>query len=331
MDTVKGSEAEWDGLIDAYLARIAVERGLSQNSLDSYGRDLRDFNYFCQLHHIAPQEFDGTALTAWLEDLARRGLRISSQRRRLSAVRGLLREMLEQKILAHDPTPSVRLLPAPRPLPRTLGPRELENLIAAIDTRTLRGLRDRAMLELAYGCGLRVSELVKLRAAQVNLDERIVVVMGKGGKERIVPVGNAALTAMRAYLEARERQALAARAAGKSKRVSRMPALKPDGALFVSRLGRAMSRQSFFRALKGWAAGDPRLSWVSPHVLRHCFATHLLEGGADLRSVQEMLGHSDISTTQIYTHVSGRHLRKVHRTFHPRARSTAMNKNEVSD
>jgi integrase/recombinase XerD len=166
------------------------------------------------------------------------------------------------------------------------------------------------MLELAYGCGLRVSELVGLRLSQVNLAERVVIVLGKGGKERIVPIGKAAIRALRSYLEARAKEA---------KQHPR--AAKLSAALFISRLGRAMTRQGFFKALKGWAGTEPRLRWVSPHTLRHCFATHLLEGGADLRAVQEMLGHSDISTTQIYTHLSRGHLRKVHRTFHPRARS----------
>src|SRR6185437_17094553 len=192
-------------------------------------------------------------------------------------------------------------------LPRTLGQRDLEMLLDAIDTATLRGKRDRAMLELAYGCGLRVSELVGLRAGQVNVAERIVVVLGKGGKERIVPIGSAAVRALKNYLAAREAELR------RKTRAVRSPIL------FISRLGRGMTRQGFFKALKGWTVAEPRLSWVSPHTLRHCFATHLLEGGADLRAVQEMLGHSDISTTQIYTHLSKIHLRKVHRTHHPRA------------
>jgi integrase/recombinase XerD len=173
---------------------------------------------------------------------------------------------------------------------------------------------------MAYGCGLRVSELVGMRMRQIDLAAKVVIVLGKGSKERLVPIGGAALKALRAYISARQ-EALRdqAPAAGKS-RIAAAALVKPDSALFVSRLGRAMTRQGFFKTLKGWAGSDPRLSWVTPHTLRHCFATHLLEGGADLRSVQEMLGHSDISTTQIYTHLSRSHLRKVHRTYHPRAR-----------
>ena len=171
------------------------------------------------------------------------------------------------------------------------------------------------MLEMAYGCGLRVSELVGLQLHQVNLAAGAVVVLGKGSKERMVPMGGAAIRALKAYLERRD-EILNPPSDGKrgKKKVPRRVS-----AVFITRLGRAMTRQGFFKALKGWAASDPRLAWISPHTLRHCFATHLLEGGADLRAVQEMLGHSDISTTQIYTHLSKSHLRKVHRTFHPRA------------
>ena len=183
-----------------------------------------------------------------------------------------------------------------------------------------RGLRDRAMLEMAYGCGLRVSELVGLQLHQVNLAAGAVVVLGKGSKERMVPMGGAAIRALKTYLERRD-EILNPANDGKrgEKKISRRVS-----AVFITRLGRAMTRQGFFKALKGWAAADPRLAWISPHTLRHCFATHLLEGGADLRAVQEMLGHSDISTTQIYTHLSKSHLRKVHRAFHPRATRANM-------
>jgi integrase/recombinase XerD len=317
---------DWDELIELHLARQAVERGLSRNSLEAYGGDLRDFQNFCRDRGVEPRALDVAAITAYLEDLATREYRVTSQRRRLAAVRGLIREMLERKIIDRDPASTLKLRPHPRPLPRTLGRADTAALIEAIDTATLRGKRDRAMLELAYGCGLRVSELVGLKLNQVNLEARVVIVIGKGDKERIVPVGGAALRALKSYLVARQKAALeqmsyASQASvdGRRRRRTAVPALRPNAAAFITRLGRAMTRQGFFKALKGWAASDPRLGWISPHTLRHCFATHLLEGGADLRAVQEMLGHSDISTTQIYTHLSRGHLRKVHRTFHPRA------------
>ncbi|MGH7947861.1 MAG: tyrosine recombinase [Candidatus Binataceae bacterium] len=307
--------ANWDALIDGHLVRQAVERGLSRNSLEAYSRDLRDFHEFCLAREVAPKALDGAVLTAYLQDLGERGLAVSSQRRQLSSLRGLTRDLVERGIIPRDPAPAVKLRPHRRRLPRTLSGADIKALFAAIDATELRGMRDRAMLELAYGCGLRVSELVKLERQQVNLDARVVVVMGKGGKERMVPMGRQAAEAIRQYLAARERAEREARsgANGVRRRV------RPSQSVFVTRLGRAMTRQGFFKALKGWAAGDPRLSWVTPHTLRHCFATHLLEGGADLRAVQEMLGHSNIATTQIYTHLSRSHLRKVHRTHHPRA------------
>ncbi len=316
----RGGEFEWDELIDRHLTRQAVERGLRRNSLEAYGRDLDDFQQFCRAHRIEPRELDAQVLTAYLENLAQREFAVASQRRRLAAVRGVVRELLERGILERDPARQLKLRPHPRALPRTLGRKEVELLLDAIDVSTLRGLRDRAMLEIAYGCGLRVSELVALRMNQVDLAARVVIVLGKGGKERIVPVGGAALRALSAYLAARHKAALAQRSEADNKRRNPDAAiLRANSAVFLTRLGRLMTRQGFFKALKGWASGDERLAWVSPHTLRHCFATHLLEGGADLRAVQEMLGHSDISTTQLYTHLSRTHLRKVHRTYHPRA------------
>jgi integrase/recombinase XerD len=315
-----GSEQkEWDELIDQHLGRQAIESGLSRNSLEAYGRDLADFQEFCRARQLAPNELDGRVLTAYLEDLGRREFAVASQRRRLAAVRGLIRELLDRGVLASNPVLSVRLRPHPRALPRTVSQRDLQMLLGVIDTSTLRGLRDRAMLELAYGCGLRVSELVALRLNQVDADAGVVIVIGKGGKERIVPLGRAASKALQAYLAARHEAFEASRSAAQSGTADAL-AIRPNSATFITRLGRAMTRQGFFKALKGWAAGDERLAWISPHTLRHCFATHLLEGGADLRAVQEMLGHSDISTTQIYTHLSRAYLRRVHRTYHPRAR-----------
>ncbi|HVA81382.1 MAG TPA: tyrosine recombinase [Candidatus Binataceae bacterium] len=323
---------DWDELIELHLARQAVERGLSRNSLEAYGGDLRDFQEFCRSRGVEPQALDAAAVTAYLEDLATREYRVTSQRRRLAAVHGLIREMIERKILDRDPASSLKLRPHPRPLPRTLGRADTAALIDAIDTATLRGKRDRAMLELAYGCGLRVSELVGLKLNQINLEARVVIVIGKGNKERVVPVGGAALRALKSYLVARQKAALEQTPAdGRGRRRADAPALRPNAAVFITRLGGPMTRQGFFKALKGWSASDARLAWVSPHTLRHCFATHLLEGGADLRAVQEMLGHSDISTTQIYTHLSRSHLRKVHRTFHPRAMRALADAGKTDD
>jgi integrase/recombinase XerD len=310
---------EWDQLIDQHLVRQTVECGLSRNSLDAYGRDLSDFQQFCRAYRIAPSELDMRVVTAYLENLAVREFAVASQRRRLAAVRGLIRDLLERGVLERDPARNLKLRRHSRALPRTLGAKEIELLLDAIDITELRGLRDRAMLEIAYGCGLRVSELVGLRLNQIDLAAKVVIVFGKGGKERIVPIGGAALRALAAYLAARHKAAQIQLLACGRRHRSAEPAVRPNSAAFLTRLGRPMTRQGFFKALKGWASGDDRLAWISPHTLRHCFATHLLEGGADLRAVQEMLGHSDISTTQLYTHLSRSHLRKVHRAYHPRA------------
>jgi len=309
------SAADWDSLIDRHLSRQSVERGLSRHSMEAYAHDLAIFQSWCRERGLVPSELDASALTAYLEALADRGLAVSSQRRHLASLRGLARELVDEKIIERDPAPALKLRPHPRKLPRTLSRLDIENLINAIDVKDPRGLRDRAMLELAYGCGLRVSELVGLQLHQVNLDARVVVVLGKGGKERMVPMGGASIRALKAWLERRDEILNPVDDGKRAKK--KIP--RRISAVFVTRLGRAMTRQGFFKALKGWASTDSRLSWMSPHTLRHCFATHLLEGGADLRAVQEMLGHSDISTTQIYTHLSKSHLRKVHRTFHPRA------------
>ena len=294
----------WDAAVELHLARLAAERGLAANSLDSYSRDLAGFSRFCLERAIAPAALDAPALLDYLETLAERGLSPASQRRHLASVRGLVRELLERKVLEQDPTVAIKLRPPSRPLPHTLGVGQIEALMAAIDTTAPRGLRDRAMLELAYGSGLRVSELVNLRLSALNLEARLVMVYGKGNKERMVPFGSGARRALIAYLKNGRPELLKER---------------QSNVLFVARAGRPMTRQAFFKNLKNWAIGVPGLDQVHPHALRHSFATHLLLGGADLRSVQEMLGHSDISTTQIYTHLTRTHLRRVHRTFHPRA------------
>ncbi len=308
----------WDGLIDAHLNRQAAERGLSRHTLDAYGADLQEFRKFCEEGNIAPRDFDARALGAYLQHVGGR-FSGATQRRRLASVRGLLREMLERKVIEREPQPPVKFRTRDHKLPRTLTRNDVEMLLAAIDTSTLMGLRDRAMLELAYGCGLRVSELVTMQLSQVNLRESAVIAFGKGSKERMVPLGGAAARALVAYLKRREQEYAASLSPAPGARTRRV-VHRRSSAVFITRLGRAMTRQGFFKALHRWTRLDDRTAWISPHTLRHSFATHLLEGGADLRAVQEMLGHADISTTQIYTHLAATHLRKVHRTFHPRAR-----------
>ncbi|HVN27555.1 MAG TPA: tyrosine recombinase [Candidatus Binataceae bacterium] len=314
------SNASWETLIDGHLSRQAVERGLSPHSMEAYSRDLRDFAEWAALHKVAPQAFDSAALTKYLEMLAEREFEVTTQRRHLASLRGLARHMVDEKVIEREPAPAVKLRPHPRKLPRTVGREQIAQLIESIDASSPRGKRDRAMLELAYGCGLRVSELVNLELHQVNLEAGVLIVLGKGSKERMVPVGGAAKRALKSYLALRN----FIPAGANFDEDRRAPKPIKSNAVFITRLGGKMTRQGFFKALKEWASHDRRLVWVSPHTLRHCFATHLVEGGADLRAVQEMLGHADISTTQIYTHLSRSHLRKVHRTYHPRATRAAL-------
>ena len=309
MSTRRTAETNWDALIDAHLVRLRVERGLSTHSLEAYSRDLRSFHDFCRVHRIEPPQFDGGALTRYLESLADRGFAPTSQRRHLSAVRGLAREMLDRGVINRDPLLSGKLTNLSRKLPRTLSRRDIEMLLETIDTSTVRGLRDRAMLELAYSSGLRVSELVGVQLPHLNLRAGLVTVPGKGGKERMIPLGRSAASAIAEYLKRREEE-LRCAATNRTPRAALKSAPR-SRALFISRLGGPMTRQGFFKALKAWAAADRRLSWMSPHTLRHSFATHLLEQNIDIRVIQVLLGHSKLETTALYTRVATNTIREV--------------------
>jgi integrase/recombinase XerD len=256
------------------------------------------------LKRAAPSSVERDDLVNFLEGLEKEGLAASSRARMLSAVRGFFKHLVREGRLEASPVRDLRPGRRSRPMPKFLSLDDILALLAAAGGDEALALRDRAMLELVYGCGLRVSEAVELAASALHLDRGYLTVIGKGSKERAVPVGSKAAAAIREYL-ARGRHQLDA--AGRTR------------ALFVGRGGRKLSRQGFWKRLKTLAlkAGIPPLS---PHVLRHSFATHLVEGGADLRSVQLMLGHSDITTTQIYTHVAAGRLTEVHRKHHPRSR-----------
>ncbi len=295
--------------VDRFLHHAAVERGLSPRTLEAYGRDLARF-----VDHLEASGVERLAavgrphVTAFLEALEREGLAVRSRNRMLVSVRRFVRHGVATGRLAEDPTEGVASPRLGRPLPKVLRPQETEALLAAAAGDAPLKVRDCAMLEVLYGGGLRVSELVELPAAALDARAGFVRVFGKGRKERIVPLGEPALAAIARYLD-EARPALL----GKSRR-------SPE-ALFLSRRGTGMTRQNFFARLRGIAraAGVPT-DRVSPHVLRHAFATDLLEGGADLRAVQTMLGHADLSTTQIYTHVSRGRLRELVEAHHPRGR-----------
>lgn len=291
-------------LVAAYLDHLAAERGLSRATLEAYGRDLDAYAAFLAAARRDPRRVDPADLTRYLLHARRSGLSARSVARALSAIRTFHRFLLADEVTDRDPT---EFLERPRPilrLPDTLSREEVETLLAAPPADTPRGQRDRAMLEVLYAAGLRISELVNLTLADVNVPAGFVRVRGKGSRERLVPLGRMALAALKAYL-ASVRPALL-----KGREVK---------TLFPGRAGRPLSRQAFFLALKRYARQAGIARRVSPHILRHAFATHLLEGGADLRSVQLLLGHADIGTTQIYTHVSRAHLKAMHAKFHPRA------------
>lgn len=294
--------------VDAYLSFARIERGLSPRTVSAYARDLSRFaDYAIGRGVTAVRRVKREHLVDYTAELDRGGVGPRSRARALAAIRGWLRHA-GLGSGADDPTAELATPRFTAALPRTLRPQETERLIEACDPDTPAGLRERAMLEVLYGAGLRVSELVGLPLAAVDRRSGWVRVLGKGAKERIVPLGAPALEALASYLE-----------------VGRPALSRPDvpdgGALFLSRRGRAMSRQNFFARLRklALAAGLPS-ERVSPHVLRHAFATDLLEGGADLRVLQTLLGHSDLSTTQIYTHVDRKRLRETVETRHPRGK-----------
>jgi integrase/recombinase XerD len=299
--------AGFDAALDGFLSHGAVERGLSPRTLEAYARDLARFVRFAAgTGARGAADLERRHVTGFLEALAAEGLAARSRARMLVSVRRFARFLLATGQLARDPCDGVGAPRLGRPLPKLLRPDESAALLAAASGDEPLALRDRAMLEVLYGAGLRVSELVALPRSGLDARAGLLRVFGKGRRERLVPLGEPALDALARYLEA-GRPALARRAK------------RPAEALFLSQRGAAMTRQNFFERLRQIAirAGIPKQR-VSPHVLRHAFATDLLEGGADLRSVQAMLGHADLATTQIYTHVSRGRLRELVDAHHPR-------------
>ena len=287
-----------------YLGALQSERGASRNTLAAYRRDLDDYLKHLHARRLEPPAATPDDVVGWIEQLRRRGLAPSSVARRLSAVRGFYRHLLRDGAVRRDPTEHLDSPRATRPLPRALSRESATALVEAPDARRPAGVRDRAILELLYATGMRASECMGLSLEDLNLSAGYVVCMGKGGKQRLVPVGAEALEWTRRYL----------------KDVRPRDARRRDcGRLFVNPRGGPLSRQSLWTLVRRAAAGAGIKRRVSPHMLRHSFATHLLEGGADLRAVQAMLGHADISTTQIYTHLPSSALKRMDRAFHPRA------------
>jgi len=293
-------------VIDAYLDHLRVERRLSGHTLESYGRDLRSLALFAESSGVQVESLDRRRLEAFVGQQRARGLSPRSVARTVAALRGFYRFLVLERRLPRSPADDVlppRAWPA---LPKCLSTEEVDLLIAQPDTSVPLGIRDRAMIEVLYATGLRVSELVAIRAADLHVDAQYLTCIGKGNKERLVPIGEQAAAWMQRY-EREVRRELAARRAGQ----------RGSPRLFLNARGGPLSRVGFWKILKNYARRTG-LSAVSPHVLRHSFATHLLERGADLRAIQTMLGHADLSTTQIYTHVLEARLRTVYDRFHPR-------------
>jgi integrase/recombinase XerD len=298
-----------DLAIQQFLDHLKVERELSAATLEAYGRDLAGFARFAVDRGVrAAGEVRTIDVLDYLGHLTERAMAARSQARRLIALRQLFKFLKVERVCETNPTEDVELPRFGRRLPEFLTVDEVDRLLEAPDRRTPRGARDAAMLETLYATGLRVSELVKLRLGDLNFDAGYLVALGKGKKERLVPLGEVALASLRHYVEQARPSFLRPRAAARA-----------ADALFLTRLGRRMTRQGFWKLLGRYAVAAGIVKAISPHKLRHSFATHLVERGADLRAVQAMLGHADIGTTEIYTHVSRGHLRAVYDKFHPRA------------
>lgn len=291
-------------LLDLFLSYLAVEKGLSRNTLEAYSRDMGKYLSFMETRGIeSPDRIRPPEVAGFLASLKDAGISPRSRARALSTIRMFHRFLLIENYADHNPA---ALIDAPKTigrLPTVLSFREVDALLAAPGGTAPGDLRDRAMLELLYATGLRVSELVALKTREINMNAGFLLAFGKGGKERLVPIGDVANASLEVYL------------------TSVRPKLDRSGDneyLFISRLGAPMTRQAFWNVIKKRARQAGIAKNISPHTLRHSFATHLLENGADLRSVQLMLGHADLSTTQIYTHITRERLRRIHQESHPR-------------
>ncbi len=301
-----------------YLDYLAAERRLSENTLQAYRRDLRGFLA------MAARPLDGLTredIIDFLEALRSAGNSPRTIRRKLSTIRGFCRFLHSEGGMAEDPCLDIETPAAGRPLPKFLSVAEVDRLLAQPDPTSILGCRDAAMLETLYATGLRVSELVGLLLSRVNLDVGFVTTLGKGNKERVVPLGEEANEKVKRYIDWAREQLLQRRTRPRGKGGGRgggREMSEPEEKIFLNRNGVPISRVGFWKVLKGYALRAGIQSDVSPHILRHSFATHLVSHGADLRSVQMMLGHADISTTQIYTHVTRERLKVMIKEHHPR-------------
>lgn len=293
-------------LLVKYFDYLLIERGMAQNTLESYGRDLRRYIFFIEedkkindINKITPE-----VIVEYLSRIRDEGLAANSMNRSLAALRGFYKYLLREKILTENPLANIELAKVWMKLPETISKEEMKIILAQPGNQSNADIRNAAMLELLYATGIRVSELINLSMNSINWQVGFLIVMGKGSKERIVPIGKIAYDCTRRYVDEIR---------------PRLMQKKRTDVLFLNRFGKKFTRQGFWKIVAGYAKKAGLQKKVYPHTFRHSFASHLLEGGADLRTVQVMLGHSDISTTQIYTHITRERLKEVHRKYHPRS------------
>ena len=307
--TASDVDGAFEVLLLDFLAYLEFERGLSRNTLTAYRTDLLQFGAFLAERHTDPVDVTGADVNDFLADLARGNGRppcgAATLNRKTACLRSFYRHLRRAELIHSDPTATIRPPRKGRPLPKVLAYAEVKQLLESVNGNDPADLRDRALLEVMYGCGLRASETTGLEVGSVDLRRGFVRAHGKGSKERIVPLGREAATAVRRYL----RSGRAVMAKGSDER-----------ALFLNQRGGPLTRQGLYKVIQGRARTVGLSERMSPHTLRHSFATHLLSGGCDLRSVQEMLGHADVATTQIYTHLSAERIKDVYFDAHPRAR-----------
>lgn len=297
----------WNILIKQFINYLRLERSLSDNSIQAYHRDVVKLRQFLEISNIeiSPEAITGDHLSRFLQYLGKLGLSPRSQARILSGIKGFYNYLLYEEIIDEDPTSIIDMPKLGRKLPDTLNLTEIEQIFDTVDLSTPTGPRNRAMLEVLYSSGLRVSELVNLRMNNLYFDIGFLRIRGKGNKERLVPVGRVALKYLRIYIE--------------QLRIHMKIAPGFENFVFLNRRGRSLSRVMVFTIIKDLTLKSGVKKRVSPHTFRHSFATHLIEGGADLRAVQEMLGHESITTTEIYTHLDRDYLRQIITEFHPRS------------
>lgn len=291
--------------VDGFIKYLAVERGLADNTVEAYFSDLQQWQIFLKENKIEEVgKVDEKLILLYLNSLQEEGKAVTTVSRHLATLKAFFRFLTQEGIIGINPTAKLETPKTAYRLPRVMQEKEVEKLLEQPRTNKPAGLRDKAMLELLYATGMRVTELVSLDMDQINLDAGFLLCIGKGSKERIIPFGSIASKYLKEYLEFGRRELV-----GK----------KTSNALFLNHLGTRLTRQGFWKILKKYVNEAGIKTNVTPHTLRHSFATHLLEHGADLRAVQEMLGHSDISTTQIYTHITQKRLKEVYDETHPRA------------